>query len=46
MMHQDSLKPSAIRFTLERLQESARRSGYILLKSQQNQTLASNTLVV
>ena len=30
MMHQDSLKPAAIRFTLERLQESARRSGYFL----------------
>ena len=29
MMHQDSLEPAAIRFTLERLQESARRSGYI-----------------
>ena len=27
MMHQDSLEPAAIRFTLERLQESARRSG-------------------
>ena len=25
MMHQDSLEPAAIRFTLERLQESARR---------------------
>jgi len=31
MMHQDSLEPAAIRFTLERLQESARRSGYFLL---------------
>ena len=30
MMHQGSLKPAAIRFTLERLQESARRSGYFL----------------
>ena len=30
MMHQDSLKPAAIRFTLECLQESARRSGYFL----------------
>ena len=30
MMHQDSLKPAAIRFTIERLQESARRSGYFL----------------
>ena len=30
MMHQDSLEPAAIRFTLERLQESARRSGYFL----------------
>ena len=30
MMHQDSLKPAAIRFTLEHLQESARRSGYFL----------------
>ena len=30
MMHQDSLEPAAIRFTLERLQESARRSGYVL----------------
>jgi len=28
MMYQDSLEPAAIRFTLERLQESARRSGY------------------
>ena len=27
---QDSLEPAAIRFTLERLQESARRSGYSL----------------
>ena len=27
---QDSLKPAAIRFTLERLQESARLSGYFL----------------
>jgi len=26
MMHQDSLEPAAIRFALERLQESARRS--------------------
>ena len=30
MMHQDSLEPAAIRFTLECLQESARRSGYFL----------------
>ena len=30
MMHQDSLEPAAIRFVLERLQESARRSGYFL----------------
>ena len=30
MMHQDSLEPAAIRFTLERLQESAKRSGYFL----------------
>ena len=30
MMHQDSLEPAAIRFLLERLQESARRSGYFL----------------
>ena len=30
MMHRDSLEPAAIRFTLERLQESARRSGYFL----------------
>jgi len=30
MMHQDSLEPAAIRLTLERLQESARRSGYFL----------------
>ena len=30
MMHQDSLEPAAIRFTLERLQESAGRSGYFL----------------
>ena len=30
MMHQDSLEPAAIRFRLERLQESARRSGYFL----------------
>jgi len=27
---QDSLEPAAIRFMLERLQESARRSGYFL----------------
>ena len=26
----DSLEPAAIRFTLERLQESARRSGHFL----------------
>ena len=31
MMHQNSLEPAAIRFTLESLQESARRSGYFLL---------------
>ena len=31
MMHQDSLEPAAIRFTLERLQESARQSGYFSL---------------
>ena len=30
MMHQDSLKPAAIQFTLEYLQESARRSRYFL----------------
>ena len=30
MMHQDSLKPAAVQFTLERLQESARSSGYFL----------------
>ena len=30
MMHQDSLEPAAIRFTLERLQESAQRSGHFL----------------
>jgi len=30
MMHQDSLKPAAIQFMLERLQGSARRSGYFL----------------
>jgi len=30
MMHQDSLEPAAIRFTLECLQESARWSGYFL----------------
>jgi len=30
MMHQDSLEPAAIRFTLERLQESARQSGHFL----------------
>jgi len=30
MMHQDSLEPATIRFTLERLQESARQSGYFL----------------
>jgi len=30
MMQQDSLEPAAIRFTLERLQDSARRSGYFL----------------
>jgi len=28
MMHQDSLEPAAIQFTLKRLQESARRSGH------------------
>ena len=31
MMHQDSLEPVAIQFTLERLQESSRRSGYYLI---------------
>ena len=31
MMHQDGLKPAAIQFTLEHLQEPARRSGYFLL---------------
>ena len=30
MMHQDSLEPAAIRFTLGRLQEPARRSGHFL----------------
>ena len=30
MMHQDSLKPAAIRFMLKHLQESARLSGYFL----------------
>ena len=30
MMHQNSLEPAAIQFTLERLQESARRLGYFL----------------
>ena len=30
MMHQYSLEAAAIRFTLERLQESARRPGYFL----------------
>ena len=30
MMHQDSLEPAAIQFTLERLQESTRQSGYFL----------------
>ena len=30
MMHQDSLEPAAIRFMLERLQETAQRSGYFL----------------
>ena len=30
MMNQDSLDPAAIRFTLERLQESARQSGHFL----------------
>ena len=30
MMHQDSLKPVAIRFVLKPLQESARQSGYFL----------------
>ena len=30
MMHQDSIEPAAIRFMLERLQESARQSGYFL----------------
>jgi len=31
MMHQDSLEPVVIQFTLERLQESARRSGYYVM---------------
>ena len=31
MMHQDSLEPATIRFTLECLQESARRSRYFSL---------------
>jgi len=31
MMHQDSLEPAAIRYTLERLQEPARRSAYLNL---------------
>ena len=30
MLHQDSLKIAAIRYTLERLKESARQSGYFL----------------
>ena len=30
MMHQDSLKPAAIQFTLDHLQESDRRSRYFL----------------
>ena len=30
MMHQDSLESAAIQFTLECLQESARRSEYFL----------------
>ena len=30
MMHQDSLEPATIQFMLERLQESARQSGYFL----------------
>ena len=30
MMHQGSLEPAAIRFTLEHLQESASQSGYFL----------------
>ena len=30
MMHQGSLEPAAIRFTFERLQEPAWRSGYFL----------------
>ena len=30
MMHQDSLKPAPIQLTLERLQESARRSGSLV----------------
>ena len=29
-MHQDSLEPAAIQFTLEPLQESGRQSGYFL----------------
>ena len=33
MMHQDSLEPAAIRFTLERLQESARLNGEFLYKT-------------
>ena len=32
MMHQDSLEPAAIRFTLERLQESARRSVFAIMQ--------------
>ena len=30
MMYQDSLEPAAIRFALECLQKSARRSGHFL----------------
>ena len=32
MMHQDSLEPAAIRFTLKCLQESVRQSGYFFLQ--------------
>jgi len=43
MMHQDSLKPAAIRFMLERLQESAWGSGYFLLAHSNRKTKEANS---
>ena len=39
MMHQDSLEPAAIRFTLKRLQEPAFLFSFILSLSQQSSCL-------